>query len=80
MQVDSHVSYYIPLPKLLPSQFDNTLRKDMFSFYVFLEKPIFLSSGEGSGHKMRRNKCVAFMLKIEHDKYIQQILRDAGIF
>lgn len=79
MQVDSHVSYYIPLPKLLPSQFDHALRKDMFSFYVFLEKPIFLSLGGGSGYK-RRNKCVAFMFKIEYDKYIQQILRDVGIF
>lgn len=29
MQVDSHVSYYIPLPKLLPSQFDHALRKDI---------------------------------------------------
>lgn len=75
MQVDSHVSYYIPLPKLLPSQFDHALRKDMFSFhvfffYVFLEKPIFLSLGGGSGHERRRNKCVAFMFKIKYDKYI----------
>lgn len=34
------------LAQTTSSQFDHALRKDMFSFYKFLEKPIFVSLGE----------------------------------
>lgn len=68
MQVDSHVVYYIPLPRLFPPQFDHALRKDMFSFYILLEKPILLSFMGGTEGKMRRKKCAEFMFKTENEK------------
>lgn len=66
-----HVFYYISLPKLFPSQFSHVLRKDMFSFYLFLEKPRFLSLGEGSGGEMGRRNMLGLCSKL---KNIQQIL------
>ena len=44
----------------------------MFSFYILLEKPIFLSLMGGSGGKMRRKKSVDFMFKIEIEKYTKK--------
>lgn len=68
MQVESHLFYYIPLPKLFSCQFDQALRKDMSSFYIVLEKPTFLSLGDDSGGKTGRNNCVEFMFKTDTEK------------
>lgn len=47
----------------------------MFSFYMLLEKPIFLSLMGGTGGEMRRKKSVEFMFKIEMEKYTKKLLR-----
>lgn len=64
----SFVTY--PLPKRRPTQLDRAVSKDMFPFYKLLEKPMFMSFGGGSGHKMGRTKC--FMFKIKMEKYTPQ--------
>lgn len=64
----SFVTY--PLPKRRPTQLDRAVSKDMFPFYILLEKPMFMSLGVGSGHKMGRTKC--FMFKIKMEKYTPQ--------
>ena len=48
MQVDMiamYLTYYIPLPKLFPSQFDHALRKDVFFLNTFTETYIFVFDG-----------------------------------